>query len=223
MSTADRKTTEWPFKHCRTFSRLKIVFFKCLVATNVGALIVLCVWNHNIHSIAKLAGLVIKTLAKPLSKRIKHEFSRTQAGTYALGQIGQFSHQVTSRMTIWSAGYKVRTIAPLADDKAVQIGSEFVGESFILIVSSGVVIYEYNRSKVKEQEKYEQQRLQAEQERQELQTQLNAIYIRLNAMEDSLLLLQTTPNEEEPAPTVESAAPPPPSILSWLSWRRSPN
>jgi hypothetical protein len=172
-----------------------------------------------------LAGLVIKTLAKPLSKRIKHDFSRTQAGTYVLEQIGQMSHQVTSRMTIWSAGFKVRTIAPLPEEKAVQIGSEFIGESFILLVSAGVVIYEYNRSKVKEQEKYEQQRLQAERERQELQTQLHAICIRLNAMEDSILQLQTTAEEggaePENVPTKDNAISRPKS--SWWVWRRSPD
>jgi optic atrophy 3 protein len=164
-------------------------------------------------------------LAKPLSKRIKHDFSRTQTGTYILTQIGQMSHQVTSRMTIWSAGYKVRTISPLPDEKAIQIGSEFVGESFILIVSSGVVVYEYNRSKVKEQEKYEQERLQAERERQELQTQLHAIYIRLSSVEDSLRQLQEPPSDPEAddEPPTPAIATPRPIFSWWNFWRRSPD
>lgn len=86
-------------------------------------------------------------------------------------------------MTIWSAGYKVRSIPELPEEKAVQIGSEFVGESFILVVSAATVLYEYNRSKEKEDRKAEQKLRDAQAERHELQLQLHALDVRLHALE----------------------------------------
>ena len=107
--------------------------------------------------------------------------------------MGQASHNITSRMTIWSAGYKVRNIQPLPSDKAILMGSELVGESFVLFVSAGVIIYEYQRSKLKEMEKAEQASAKAAQERYELQQQLHAIHTRMEAMEQTILVLQQLP------------------------------
>ena len=136
---------------------------------------------------------MIKTLSKPLSKRIKHEFSKSTTGTSLLEGMGQASHNITSRMTIWSAGYKVRNIQPLPSDKAILMGSELVGESFVLFVSAGVIIYEYQRSKLKEMEKAEQASAKAAQERYELQQQLHAIHTRIEAMEQTISVLQQLP------------------------------
>ena len=96
--------------------------------------------------LTKLASLLVKTLAKPLSKRIKTQFSRNNTTKAILVGIGQTSHSVTSRMQIWSAGYRVKKISPLEPDKALKDGAEFVGESFIFFVSGYLVVWEYRRS-----------------------------------------------------------------------------
>lgn len=139
--------------------------------------------THTLYSIAKLASLLVKSLAKPVSKRIKHEFSRYPPTYALLHKLGQVSHQLTSRLTIWSAGYKVRSITALPEDKAVQIGSELVGESFILAVSAMTVLYEYNRGREKDAAKAEAKRAEAATERRELQRQLHALDVRLKALE----------------------------------------
>lgn len=105
--------------------------------------------------VTKLATLLVKTLAKPLSKRIKHDFSRYDFTSRLLRGVGQASHQVTSRMTIWSSGYRVRRITPLEEEKALTNGADFVGEAFILLVSGTTVVWEYNRSKEKDRVKEE--------------------------------------------------------------------
>ncbi|GKY96386.1 hypothetical protein MPSEU_000598200 [Mayamaea pseudoterrestris] len=133
--------------------------------------------------LAKLGGLLIKTLAKPLSKRVKHEFSRSPFTQNILVAIGQGTHQLTSRMTIWSAGYKVRSIKPLEEEQAIKQGAEFVGEGFILTVSIGVLMYEYNSQTTKAREKDLQQKAKAQAERDELQTKLHALDVRLKALE----------------------------------------
>eukprot|EP00558_Chaetoceros_sp_UNC1202_P011790 CAMPEP_0197253774 /NCGR_PEP_ID=MMETSP1429-20130617/66264_1 /TAXON_ID=49237 /ORGANISM="Chaetoceros sp., Strain UNC1202" /LENGTH=138 /DNA_ID=CAMNT_0042716565 /DNA_START=93 /DNA_END=506 /DNA_ORIENTATION=+ len=67
--------------------------------------------------------------------------------------IGQSTHSITTRMTIWSAGYKVRKIQPLEKEAALSQGADFIGESFIFGVGSGLVVWEYNRSKLKDAKK----------------------------------------------------------------------
>jgi hypothetical protein len=130
-----------------------------------------------------LAGLVIKSLAKPLSKRIKHDFSRYQVTQNLLVGIGQASHSITSRMTIWSAGYRVRSITPLEREKAISLGAEITGEVFLLGVSGFWLVWEYDRGKEKERTKEEERRANSKQERDALQAKLNALNVRLKALE----------------------------------------
>lgn len=139
-------------------------------------------WPYN--SVTKLAGLFIKTLAKPLSKRIKHECSRYQTTQRLLVGIGQTSHSLTSRLTIWSAGYKVRSIKPLDDEAALKLGAEFIGEGFLLTVSAGWLLYEWNSANEKAAAKAEEQRAAAKAERADLGRKLHAIDVRLQALED---------------------------------------
>lgn len=161
-----------------------------------------------ICSVAKIAGLLVKTLAKPLSKRIKHEFSRYESTQRVLINIGQFTHTVTSRLTIWSAGYKVRSIKPLEDEKALSTGAEFVGESFILMVSVSVLLYEYSSAAEKSRMKEEKSKAAAKAERVDLQRKLHAIDLRLIAVEEFVKKQSTyaitakyrEPNQQEIVP-----------------------
>lgn len=98
--------------------------------------------------------------------------------------IGQTTHTVTSRLTIWSAGYKVRSITPLKEEEALTRGADFVGESFVLLVTAGTIVWEYNRSKEKENAKEEKRRAEAKAERQALQENFKALDARLQAVEE---------------------------------------
>jgi hypothetical protein len=97
--------------------------------------------------------------------------------------IGQTSHSITSRLTIWSAGYKVRSITPLEKDKALSTGAEFIGESFILMVSGGWIVWEYNRGKDKDRAKEEALQAKTKKDRDALQAKLNTLDIRVKALE----------------------------------------
>ncbi|CAB9500738.1 atrophy 3 protein homolog [Seminavis robusta] len=134
--------------------------------------------------LAKIGTLFIKTLAKPVSKRIKKDFSRFEQTRRMLVGIGQLSNQVTSRMAIWSEGYTVRKINPLSDDKALTTGADLVGETFVLSVSVGTVIWEYNRSAEKARLKEEKLRATAKAERDALQANFLALDERLKALEE---------------------------------------
>jgi optic atrophy 3 protein len=146
----------------------------------------LCVFFHiPLHSsVAKLATLLVKTLAKPVSKRIKHDFSRNVYTKQMLITIGQATHSITSRMTIWSAGYTVRSITPLEVEAALTRGADFVGEAFVLFVSGSMVVWEYNRSATKDRLKEEARRAESRAERNALQLNFKALDARLRAVEE---------------------------------------
>ena len=141
--------------------------------------------HHHISCcrLTKLAGLLVKTLAKPLSKRIKHDFSRFDVTKRLLIGIGQTSHLVTSRMQIWSAGYRVRSIKPLEPEKELKNGAELVGETFIFMVSGGIVIWEYNRSQESNKQKQAKAVAKQKAENAALQAKLHALDVRLKAVE----------------------------------------
>ena len=102
------------------------------------------------------------------------------------------------------------------------MGSELVGESFVLVVSAGVIIYEYQRSKLKEMEKAEKANAIAAQERYELQQQLRAIHTRIEDIEERILLLlqqkedREEKKEQEKAQAAFSAAGE--NLLHFLHW-----
>ena len=133
---------------------------------------------------AKLISLFIKTLAKPMAKRVKHQFVKQPITRRSLIWIGQTSHAMSMRLTIWSSGFKVRSITPLEEDKALSTGADFISEAFIFSVSGGILVYEYNRSKEKE-EKKEAARLQKiRDDASILQAKLNSVDKRLVALEE---------------------------------------
>ncbi len=129
---------------------------------------------------------MIKTLAKPAAKRIKHEFSKNQTSHQFLIALGQAAHSVTSRMTIWSAGYTVRKIAPLESEKALEQGSELVGEFFVFFVAGSIVVWEYKRSKGKEETKEKQKLEEAKAESERLETKLQSFDDRILALEEAI-------------------------------------
>jgi len=134
--------------------------------------------------VTKLAGLFVKTLAKPLSKRIKNDFARNQTTKEMLISIGQANHTVTSYMTIWASGYRVKSIKPIEAEKALKDGAEFIGEGFVLTVTAATVIFEYNRSAKSAARKAEEKRERIRADQKKLNAKLNALDIRIKAIED---------------------------------------
>lgn len=121
-----------------------------------------------------------------MSKSIKNRLGRYDATKQVLINIGQTNHTVTSYMTIWASGYRVKSIKPLENEKALKTGAEFVGEGFVLAVSAAVVVYEYKRSAKSAALKNEQKRERIRETQQKLQAKLNTLDIRIKAVEDLL-------------------------------------
>ena len=132
---------------------------------------------------AKLAGLLVKTLSKPMAKRLKREAIKHPNLNVSLGYLGQTAHQIVTRMTISANGYKVKTIAPMEHSDAVAKGAEVFGESIVFSVASGVVIWEYARSNSSAREKAEKANLLSIETDAKHSAQLELLDERIEALE----------------------------------------
>lgn len=117
-----------------------------------------------------------------MSKTVKSSFKKHELSKGMLISIGQFTHRMTTRMTIWSAGYKVRSIQPLEKEAALAAGAEFVGEAFIFAVGGALVVWEYDKSKEKERAKEEGNKMREQMQ----EERLNDLQMRMTNLEKSV-------------------------------------
>lgn len=76
---------------------------------------------------------------------------------------------------------KIKTIEA---ERALKDGAEIIGEGFVLAVTATTVIFEYNRSAKNTARKAEEKRERIRVNQRKLNAKLNALDIRLNAIED---------------------------------------
>ena len=89
-------------------------------------------------------------------------------------------------MTIWSEGFKVRSIPPLEENEAITRGADLLGEAIVFGVSVSVVVWEYNRSNEKAKAKEEKRLLEIEAENDEMDEKLHALDVRIEALEKAV-------------------------------------
>ena len=107
--------------------------------------------------LAKLGFLVVKQVSKPIAKSIAE---RAKASPFfknwvciPVAQLFHF-YEVKVKMATLNLGTgKVTKVPKLSEDQAVKQGAELLSEIIILSIASGILIYEYNRSKEKEDAK----------------------------------------------------------------------
>ena len=86
-------------------------------------------------------------------------------------------------MAIWAEGFKVRSVPPLNEEKALSEGADLLGETIVVVVSGGVVIWEYNRNSENARQKEEKRLREIEEESDALEAQLYSLDKRLEALE----------------------------------------
>jgi len=133
--------------------------------------------------LAKLGSLLIKTLSKPVAKRIKSQMIKNDITRDGLIWVGQKTHALTTRMEIWSSGYTVRSINKLEETEALSRGADILSETFLFGVSGVILVYEYNRSSEKERLKEEKRLQQIRDDASKLQAKLVSLDKRLEALE----------------------------------------
>jgi membrane protein involved in colicin uptake len=139
-----------------------------------------------------------------MSKTVKTSFKKHELSKGMLISLGQFTHRMTTRMTIWSAGYKVRSIQPLEKEAALAAGAEFVGEAFIFTVGGAVVVWEYDKSKEKERVKEEDNKMRERRQEErlhDLQTRMTDLEKRvtnnIQNIEELLSILEQNQRQQQ--------------------------
>jgi hypothetical protein len=90
----------------------------------------------------KLAGLLVKTLAKPVANRVKVEATRHPRLSLVCTSVGQLLHQVTSRINVMAQGYKVLNIDPLPEEEGENFyPSAFRKQHTAICVTDCVLVY----------------------------------------------------------------------------------
>ena len=107
----------------------------------------------------KVGALLIRTLAKPVSKSLRGSAINHPIVSTSLAKVGQASHQVTARLSVWSKGYSVRSLGSLPQDEAMERGADIFAESVVVGVAVSVLVVEYqlqaSRAEVKRRRELE--------------------------------------------------------------------
>ncbi|KAF9959472.1 hypothetical protein BGZ65_000353 [Modicella reniformis] len=96
-------------------------------------------------SAIKLGFLAIRTIAKPVANSIKSYSAKHPKFRDACIRVAQFSHKTEMQLKMKFLGYKVESIRPLNDARAVEVGANFLGEAIIFGVAGSLIILENAR------------------------------------------------------------------------------
>ena len=99
--------------------------------------------------VLKLAGLLIKTVSKPVTTRIKSEANKHPNFSAICTWVGQGVHQISSRINVFAKGYRFIGAKPLPEDQALKDGIDFITETLLFVIAGGILVVEYNRSETK--------------------------------------------------------------------------
>jgi len=107
--------------------------------------------------VAKLGFLVVKQVSKPIAKAIAARSRNSKFfREYVCIPVAQLFHwyEIRMKMKMLNLGTgKVTKVPKLNEKKAIEQGSEILSEFILLSIASVILIYEYNRSKEKEDAK----------------------------------------------------------------------
>ncbi|GAA94467.1 uncharacterized protein L969DRAFT_55174 [Mixia osmundae IAM 14324] len=97
----------------------------------------------------KIASLAIRTLAKPISAKLKSQAQEHPRFRAVCIDIAQFMHRTEFKMRTNLLGEPVTKIRPLNDAKAISQGANFLSESFLFSVALALIVGENVRGRVK--------------------------------------------------------------------------
>ena len=143
----------------------------------------------------KVGILAIKSISKPISKKIKdYAQDHKQFKTWC-GSIGNFFNSITHKVNVRIAGGKQIKLKPLAEAEAVSIGADYVGEGFVLSVSVGLLVAEYARrdyiKDIEKKEKIKQKEKKREKKEKEFDALLEHIKVRFSKLDAEVSVLKT--------------------------------
>ena len=105
--------------------------------------------------LAKLGFLLIRQVSKPIAKSIAERAKKSPVfANWICKPVAQLFHfyEVKVKMRSLNLGTgKVTKVPKLSESQAVQQGAEILSEMIILSIASAILIYEYTKSKEKDE------------------------------------------------------------------------
>lgn len=98
----------------------------------------------------KLTSLLIRTVSKPIANAIKAQSKQSNFLKTNFIRFGQFINRVD--VTLRNSSNSKLKIRPLTDNKAIEIGSNFLSEVFVFSVGASLIFYELTRSRKDKEE-----------------------------------------------------------------------
>ncbi|KIJ96053.1 hypothetical protein K443DRAFT_682599 [Laccaria amethystina LaAM-08-1] len=95
---------------------------------------------------AKLATLIIRTLAKPISAQIKEQARQHERFREMCVSLAQFMYRSEVNLRTNILGEPARHIRPLSESRAIENGSNALAEGFLFAVAASLIIGETWRS-----------------------------------------------------------------------------
>mmetsp|Transcript_8925 Transcript_8925/g.17976 ORF Transcript_8925/g.17976 Transcript_8925/m.17976 type:complete len:165 (+) Transcript_8925:129-623(+) len=102
--------------------------------------------------VAKLLGVALKQVSKPLASQLKAYCKTNEGARAAATELGQKLHRFSVHVLRRSMDSEMEghAVARLKDEKALDRGVEVIGEGFVLTVVVGVTALEVYRQRVKD-------------------------------------------------------------------------
>ena len=101
----------------------------------------------------KLSALLVKTISKPVGMFFKAQAQKHAKLSLIFEGVGQKMHYVQSRINVFASGYKFVGVKPLPAEQALNDGVGTMSEMLVMSISATIVIYEYQKSVIKDRDK----------------------------------------------------------------------
>ncbi|KAF8508293.1 optic atrophy 3 protein-domain-containing protein, partial [Gautieria morchelliformis] len=103
----------------------------------------------------KLVTLAIRTVAKPISTRLKQEAREHPFFRSICVELAQKMYRYEMKLGTVVLGQPPRAIKPLSETRAIDNGANFIAESFLFFVAASLIFAESWRSSSKESKRRE--------------------------------------------------------------------
>ncbi|PIL33069.1 hypothetical protein GSI_04518 [Ganoderma sinense ZZ0214-1] len=95
---------------------------------------------------AKIASLVIRTLAKPISNQLKVQAKQHETFRSICIGLAQRMYQTEVRLRTNLLGEPAKHVRPLSETRAIENGANTLAEGFLFAVAAGLILGEQYRS-----------------------------------------------------------------------------
>ncbi|KAF8608646.1 OPA3-domain-containing protein [Ceratobasidium sp. AG-I] len=126
----------------------------------------------------KLATLVIRTLAKPISAKLKQQAEQHETFRNICVSWAQWAHRSEVQLRTNIMGETAKSIKPLSETRAIQNGANSLAEAFLFTVGASLILAEAwrsNRSQARRRDDVDDQLDDLKTEVRELKTQMAAM------------------------------------------------